>query len=334
MTKVNHLLVLSAAFLLGGTCLAAANPITIDNTPGSQQQTLVEAAALGSGTPDSFFGGSTYWGANIGGPSTGGSLYQTTGLTASYSSTGNGAVTLVFNTLFTGSAPLGQDSIGSGRTVYAADIFLKSNASNGNLTSAFDWGISLGYTGLTGADGGVCAAAVTGCAAALYGGGGGITSKTSEQVWGAGSGTTINGTFGGGFAPVSAFTGISPPCNYHEVVPGQGASTCSDSEASPTVLTGGAKDTNVNVNEAWNNAAKTLTVTLAGANATGAHDLQTIFSDFDIFWGTGDCSNAPIWGNIAGLTSVPEPSSLALLATAAIGLGFARRRKRKAEAAG
>lgn len=68
----------------------------------------------------------------------------------------------------------------------------------------------------------------------------------------------------------------------------------------------------------------------------GLTTLENLFANnaFDIFWGTGDCSNAPIWGNVASLTHVPEPSSLALFATAAFGFRIMRRRKRKAPAVG
>ena len=354
-------LLAAAAWLSGWTVAASASPFVINNTPGSSQQTLVEAASTNpgaNGAPTSFFSSgnssdSPFWGPNIGGPNTGGTLYQTIGLTASYTpgngTTTFGTVTLAYNTSFANTNPNGVDPLaGTDKSVYAADIFLKSDASSSALTSAFNWGISLGKTQAT--DGGL--------AVGLYesASGNSISNNTSEQVWS----NSLNGyVFGGGFAASSAFT--SGTCKGNEVVPGQqtgGEGTCGTgtapndySEASPTVLTGGTLDKNVAVGENWSttdagtacandpatlkdNVQGCMTVTLAATNTQGMSDLSGLFSNFDIFWGTGDCSNAPIWGNIADLIPAPEPSSLALLASAALGLGIMRRRKRKTAATG
>ena len=71
-------------------------------------------------------------------------------------------------------------------------------------------------------------------------------------------------------------------------------------------------------------AAGGITVTLNGSLSS----LEGIFDNFDIFWGTGDCSNAPIWG-ITTNVAVPEPSTLAILASALIGLALWTRRRRR-----
>lgn len=339
-----------SAGLCGWASGAAANSVTINNMVGSSQQTVVESYSVGSGATNNFFvqstttgqttdpgynsanwgSGNSYWGPNVGSATTGGGDYQTTGLTATYAagngSTSFGSVTLTFDTNFAANPGL-VDSVCCGRSVYAADIFIKSNAAGDTVPpQSFNFAISLGVTQETSYDGGIAEGLYEGTTQTP------LTDKTSQQIWGS---SGIDAVYGGAFASESSFAN-GGPCT-------EGSSTCSASEASPTVLTGGALQTNIGVSvtqcetDSCSAAGAptpaggepTLTVTLTADNAAGGSELSSIFSDFDIFWGTGDCSNAPIWGNVAGLTSaVPEPSSLALLLTAAIGIFVIRRRKR------
>ena len=358
MAKINNSLLASAALLLGWAGVAAANPVTILN-PTNAPTTLVESAQLSNGSATNTYftdvnSTNSYWGSNVGGLSNIGGvsnssyssasgLYSTTQLTASYSAVGNGTVTLVFNTTFAGSS--GIDKISNSNSVYAADIFLKSGATSSAVTNNFNYAISLGYTQT--ADGGLAAGLYKNTSAT------GVGYKTSTNIWGGTSG--LSGWYGSGFASAKSFVGGSPACSYT-------SPTCNPSDASvisPTVLTdtntkttkntqslsnssfdpgsNSTSDVSVCVTGAgcgFNATNDTLTVKLSGTDATGKSDLVALFSDFDIFWGTGDCSNAPIWGNIAGLTNVPEPSSLALLVSAGFGFVIARRRKRKAAAVG
>jgi hypothetical protein len=78
-----------------------------------------------------------------------------------------------------------------------------------------------------------------------------------------------------------------------------------------------------------------MDVKLTANNAAGLAALNTVFGDgFDVFWGTGDCSNAPIWGDVTDFTNqVPEPGSLAALASALLLWTIMQQRRQRAVAA-
>lgn len=73
----------------------------------------------------------------------------------------------------------------------------------------------------------------------------------------------------------------------------------------------------VNLAYGWG-AEKVITFSIAATylNATG----------FDVLWGTGECANDTIWGNVPGAPSVPEPFSVALFGLGLLGVYGARRR--------
>ena len=54
-----------------------------------------------------------------------------------------------------------------------------------------------------------------------------------------------------------------------------------------------------------------------------------LFNNFDVFWGTGDCSNDAIWGQVAS-NAVPAPSALLLMGFGLAGLAETRRRRKAA----
>ena len=121
--------------------------------------------------------------------------------------------------------------------------------------------------------------------------------KTSQQIWG----SRTSFVYGGEYAPQ----------NDHN-----------DAQLSPTVLTSGTFLPGWTTTVApWQNGI--LDVSLTAPDAT---QFSAIFDDFDLFWGTGDCSNAPIFAAVGA--PVPEPASIAVFGAALAGLGLMRRRNR------
>jgi len=285
---------LGVCLALSGAATAAASTFTINNgLGGSTPTTLVEAYSGNS--PDNFFTPTSYgsqWGPNISNP---GDPYSTTGATITW--TGN-TITFQFDTTFpANSTQPGVDTTYTKQPVYAADIFIKSTGGSAvPQYNQFDYAIALGFT--QAADGGL--------SAGLYQ----VSSaKTSQDIW-----TSRTGfVYGGEYAPTST-------C---------GTAGCTGGQLSPTVLTGGTQQSDITVGTTFGTG--TMDVSVTATDAAGLAELNAIFGngDFDIFWGTGDCSNAPIWGDVT-LTNnnVPEPGSVGLLASALLGFAvFCRRRR-------
>jgi hypothetical protein len=302
---------LAAAAAVSLSGLARADTIPISNT--------TEVAYYSNGSP--YDGTGSYWGA----PSIGAPVYYTP--SGSVSTERLSATTSSITISFTTGLYAGVDTTyqaGYGITVDAGDIFINSSHPTTSPTGSYNYAISLGFDG---PDGGHTSPG-------LYK----VTSSsnyyTSNQIWstsdtwntthGYNAGNRADFYYGGEFAPAADFT--NGTCHV-------GTSYCSAGVLAPTVLkssdtstVSGIDSVIVNHGETGSTDLGTMSVTIVGTTSV----LEGIFDDFDIFWGTGDCSNAPIWGDVSNVSFVPEPSTLAILASALVLLGLADRRRRRA----
>ena len=173
-----------------------------------------------------------------------------------------------------------------GRATRYADLFLRTPAT-GMPAGAFDYAITLGDQA---GNGGIATAG-------LYAD---PTYKTSQQVWNGRSGYV----FGGEFVQSGASLSTAAPI--------------------PTVATGGRLVQGATVTQSGGSGAYAVDVTLALTISEAAAFAQ----GFDLLWGTGDCGNDAVFGTVGASPSnaVPEPGTLALLATGGLGLLILQRR--------
>ena len=130
------------------------------------------------------------------------------------------------------------------------------------------------------------------------------SAATSQQIWGGRAGFV----YGGGIAANTQFQ------------PGQAGYAVT---AMPTVITAGrllsgATVGTVSEGQGWNQWNVSVQLTQSEAAMFG--------QGMSIFWGTADCANGAFLANVPEL-AVPEPASLFILATAAGGVIFWRRKK-------
>jgi hypothetical protein len=121
--------------------------------------------------------------------------------------------------------------------------------------------------------------------------------KTSQDVWSSRAGFTYGGQY---------------------VL----ASNTADAQLAPTVLTSGSLLSGWTVTQSWSGGVLDVTLT-----ALDAATFALLLGNDDLFWGTADCDNGPIFEQInVASNNVPEPGTLALFGTGLLGFAFLRRR--------
>lgn len=290
MSKSKLYAVAFAAALVSGTGAFAA-PVVI--------QDVVDVAATNGPTNGGY---NYYWGSNFANyvtpngmhwGDTVGEGFNTTQMTVDRNNATN-TLTIRLRTNFDGS-----DVFGAIDTRYA-DLFI--DTSGDDAPDNFNLAVTLGYQDVNASVGGV-QAYVPG----VYGLSGAADYDISREIWGSRTGFIY-----GGYV------------NFRNNQPGYNNALALDA---PTRLTNNA------------NQLSNLSVAVSAPTSVGGgfYDLTVaitavsgnlnMFDHFDIFWGTGDCSNDAIWGTVVTDTvNVPAPGAMLLLGFGLIGLAGVRRR--------
>jgi MYXO-CTERM domain-containing protein len=193
----------------------------------------------------------------------------------------------------------GYESIGGGKAVHYADLFIDTGAPG--TPGGLSYGIALGFQGGADGNGGLSTPGlyqITETTLSTTNGNSQV--RTSQDVWNGRGGWIVGGAYA--------------PQNDH-----------AQAALAPTVLTGGIDqnwDVSVSVVDpdgepyapgpsaaVATSGLYALTVSLSAPDLSA---MQLVLNDFDLFWGTGDCDNDAVWGIITAganerLNAAPTP---------------------------
>jgi len=241
------------------------------------------------------------------------------------------SMTITMHTMFDGNEQIDNNPLDN---VHYADLFITERPSTTTDTPNTNWAYGVALGG--GLDGSTTCQKISTCEGGQQLDGGAAAGvyklgdanpadnsgdyKTSDQIWTGRSGfvfggdvaltTTVNGT-----GEDAKSIGFDPPTRI--VAPS--TTNKYDTTSLLSSLSVGV------TRSAVDNGFYTLSVTLTDNSPIAGASLNTLFTNFDVFWGTADCSNDAIWGS-ATQARLPAPGAFALLGLGLFGLGGLRRK--------
>ena len=274
---------------------AFALPVTISDT--------VDVHAMASGAPSSCCGFVNGWGDAVQDAS---HPYNTDHIT--FNRVDDTHATIQLFTQFNG-----YESIGGGKAVHYADLFIDTSTptAKGGVT----YGISLGFQGGADGNGGFSTPGLYKITNPALGTNNANSQvKTSQDIWDGRGGWIVGGEYASSSDHSNAF--LAPTVLTGGINQGWGV-TVSETDPLGNPYTSGPSAAIAT------SGLYTLTVSLI---APDDEAMDLVLYNFDLFWGTGDCSNDAVWGIITSGTTVPAPPALLIFIG---GIAFAARRRIK-----